>query len=135
MSTIDDALVARAAAFAGLTALIGSAPMRLYPIGAASQNSARPYVTYQLISGPRVHAMGSDPGVAHPRFQLSCWDDTSTGARNVADQVRACYSRFRGILLSVDILDVFVDDEHDLGREADTRYYQRAVDLTVWHRE
>lgn len=135
MSTIDDALVARAAAFSGLTALIGSAPMRLYPVDAATQNALRPYAIYQLISGPREHAMNADPGMVHARFQFSCWGDTSTDAKTLADQVRACYSRFRGILLGVELLDVFVDNEHDLGREPDTRLYHRAVDLTVWHRE
>jgi uncharacterized protein DUF3168 len=133
--SIDDALVARAQGFATLTALIGSAPMRLYPADAASQNVARPYVVYQLISGPRGHAMGADPGTVRARVQFTCWGDTSTDCRSVADQIRACYARFRGTISSVVIDEIFVDDEHDLGRNADTRYWQRIVDLIVMHRE
>jgi hypothetical protein len=136
VSTIDDALIARAAAFAGLTGLIGIQPnMRLYPVDAVTQNADRPYATYQLISGPPEHAMGSDPGMVRARFQFSCWGDTSTDARSVGDQVRAGYRRFRGTLLGVEILDVFVDNERDLGREPDTRLYHRVVDLIVWYRE
>ncbi|SRR6266704_3688994 len=132
MSSIDDALVTRGAAFGALTALIGA---RLYPIDAAPQNAVTPYVVYQQISGPRQHAMGSEPGVASPRFQFSCWGDTSTDARNVGDQVRACYSRFRGVVASVEILDMFVDNEIDLGLEPQTARFQRIVDFIVWHRE
>jgi hypothetical protein len=135
VSTIDDALIARAAAYGNLTALIGTSPMRLYAVDAATQNAARPYVTYQLITDPREHAMGSDPGMVRARFQLSCWGDASTDCRTVADQLRACYSRFRGTLLGVEILDVFVQGDPDLGRDPATRLYHRPVDLLVWHRE
>lgn len=136
MSSIDDALVARAAAFGGLTALIGTLPnMRLYPADAASQNATRPYVTYQLISGPRAHAMGVDPGMVKARFQFTCWGDSSTDCRSVVDQVRACYSRFKGTISSVVIDDIYVENEQDLGRDADTHYWSRIVELVVPHRE
>jgi hypothetical protein len=136
MSTIDDALVARAAAFGALTALIGSgANMRFFPAGAAPQNATRPFVTYQMVSGPREHAMGADPGMVRGRFQLTAWDDTSTGARNVGDQLRACFSRFRGTVSSVVIDDIFVENEQDGSREPDSRYWSRLLDLVVWHGE
>lgn len=136
MSTIDEALVARAAAFAGLTGLIGAQPnMRFFPADAAIQSGSRPYVVYQLISAPREHAMGVDPGMVRARFQLTCWGDTSTSARDAGDQVRLCFSRFRGTLVSVEILDVFVANEQDLGREPDTLYFRRFLDFIVWHRE
>lgn len=136
MSTIDDALIARAAATGGLTALIGAQPnMRFYPPDSAPQNPTLPYVAYHLISGPRVHAMGSDPGVAHPRFQFSCWGLTNADAKNLALQVMACFSRWRGIVATVDVLDAFLEDEHDMGRDAVTKRYHRAVDFLIWHRE
>ncbi|MGH2670866.1 MAG: tail completion protein gp17, partial [bacterium] len=87
MATIDDAIIARAAAFTGLTALIGSQPnMRLYPV-LAPQNVTAPYLTYQQVSGPRVHAMGTDPGVVNPRMQFSVWGRTNTEAKTIALQV------------------------------------------------
>jgi hypothetical protein len=135
MSTIDDALVARAQAH-GLGNLIGSgASMRFYPHDAAAQNAARPYATYQMISGPREHAMNSDPGMVRGRFQITSWGDTSTDARSVSDQVRACFSRFSGTVSSVVIDVIFVENEQDIGREEGSRYYGRSVDLIVWHRE
>lgn len=136
MSTIDDALVARAAAVAGLTALIGAQPnMRLYPADAVAQESTRPYLTYQLISGPRGHAMGSDPGTVTARFQFTCWADDSTSARGVTDQLMAGFRRVRGTISGVVIDDILVENEQDLGRNQDTRYWQRVVDLIVRYRE
>jgi hypothetical protein len=135
VSTIDDALVARAAAYANITALIGTTPVRFYPAGTASQNATRPYAIYQLISGPRAHAMGADPGMVRARFQLTAWGDTSTSCRDVGDQLRACFSRFRGTVLGVVIDDVFVENERDGSREPDSRYWSRLLDLIVWHRE
>lgn len=136
MSTIDDALVARAATVPGLTGLIGTQPnMRLYPVDTASQNAARPYVTFQQISGPPEHAMGADPGMVRARYQFDCWADTSTDALTLSDQVRAAFSRFRGTLLGVEILDILVADRRDMGRDADSRYYRRMVELFVYHRE
>jgi len=136
VSTIDDAIIARAAATAALTAVIGAQPnMRLYPPDAVPQNPATPYVAYHLISGPRVHAMGSDPGLAHPRFQFSCWGGTNTEAKNCALQVMACFSRWRGIFATVEVVDSFLEDEHDLGRDAVTKRHHRALDFFIWHRE
>jgi len=133
--SIDDAIVARAAAFGGLTALIGPQPaMRLYPT-MAPQNAVPPYVTYQQISGPRIHAMGVDPGVASPRFQFSVWGLTNTEAKTVALQVMACFSRWRGLIASVDVLDSFLENEVDLGRDDVALLHQRIVDFILWHRE
>src|SRR6202165_5895011 len=99
MSTIDDAIITRAAATGALTALIGAQPnMRLYPPDSVPQNPTTPYVVYHLIGAPRVHAMGVDPGQVRSRFQFSCWADTNTDAKNVALQVMACFNRWRGIV-------------------------------------
>ena len=108
--------------------------MRLYP-AVAPQNVAAPYVTYQQISGPRIHAMGADPGVVNPRMQFSVWGRTNTEAKTVALQVMASFSRWRGVFATVDVLDSFLENEADLGLEPDTKLHQRMVDFAMWHRE
>jgi uncharacterized protein DUF3168 len=131
--SIDDAIYAKADSHAGLEALIG-APPRLYPM-VAPQNAVTPYVTYQQISGPRVHAMGTDPGVASPRFQFSAWGATNTEAKTVALQLLACFSRWRGVMASVDVLDSLLENEADLGRDEEAQLHQRIMDFVIWHRE
>lgn len=133
MPSIDDAIYAKADSHGGLEGLIGSPP-RLYPM-IAPQNVAAPYVTYQQISGQRIHAMGTDPGVANPRFQFSAWAATNTEAKNIALQLMACYSRWRGIIAGVEVLDGFLENEVDLGRDEDGKLHQRVVDFIIWHRE
>ena len=134
MATIEDAIFTRGSTFAGLTALLGTNPTRLYPTQ-APQNAVAPYVTYQMISDPREHAMGVDPGVAHPRFQFSPWAKTRTEAKAVTVQLIACYSRWRGIVASVDVLDSFLDNEGDVGLDDVVLLYQRFVDFLISHRE
>lgn len=134
MATIEDAIFTRGSTFGGLTALLGTNPTRLYPVQ-APQNAVAPYVTYQMISGPREHAMGSDPGVAHPRFQFSPWAKTRTEAKAITVQLIACYSRWRGVVATIDVLDSFLDNEGDLGLDDVVLLYQRFVDFIISHRE
>lgn len=135
MSTIDDAIVARAGAFGGLTALIAAPPdMRLSPAN-APQNVDAPYVVYQQISGPRIHAMGADPGVVNPRMQFTVWGRTNTEAKTVGLQIMACFSRWRGVVLGVDVMDSFLENDVDLGLDPESRLHQRAIDFLMWHRE
>lgn len=95
MPSIEAAIEARAVAVAGLTALIGTAPTRFYPVKAA-QGSMLPYVTYQIISAPRVHAMTADPN-AQPRVQMDVWASTWASARLVRDQLLAAFDRWSGV--------------------------------------
>jgi hypothetical protein len=132
--TIEDAIFARGSAFAGLTALLGTNPTRLYPVQ-APQNAVTPYVTYQMISDPREHAMGADPGVAHPRFQFTPFAKTRTEAKAVTLQVIACYSRWSGTFASVDVLKSFLENEGDLGFDDTVLLFQRYVDFLMSHRE
>jgi len=134
MPTIEDAIFARGSTFSGLTALLGVNPTRLYPVQ-APQGAVPPYVTYQLISNPREHAMGADPGVAHPRFQFTPFGRTRTEAKTVTLQLIACFSRWGGTFASVDVLKSFLENEGDLGFDDTTLLHQRFVDFMMSHRE
>lgn len=86
---------ARAIAVPGLTALIGTAPTRFYPVE-AQQGSIMPYVTYQVVSAPRLHVMMADKDV-QPRIQLDIWAATWASARQVRDQLLVAFDRWSGI--------------------------------------
>lgn len=90
-ANIDAAIEARALAFAGLTALIGTNPVRLYPLEAA-QKAILPYVTYQVITDPPWHTMGADKD-AQARVQFDVWASSWAIAKQVRDQVLACFDR------------------------------------------
>jgi hypothetical protein len=130
---LDEAIYAKADAHAGLEGLIG-APPRLYPM-VAPQNGTAPYATYQQISGPRVHAMGTDPGVASPRYQFSAWGTSNSEAKLIAIQLIACFSRWRGVVAGTEVLDSFLENELDLGLDDVALLHQRVVDFLIWHRE
>ena len=132
---IEEALYTYLSTHAGLSALVST---RVYPV-VMPQGCTLPAVTYQKIDGPRVHAMGSDAGLAHPRFQVSCWGSTYKSTKDVAAQVRAALQDYTGTMGGaggVSVGGVFLDDENDLFDDAaGTGVYHVALDFIVWHTE
>lgn len=102
MASIEAAVEARGAAFANLTALIGTAPTRLYPVVAA-QGAPLPYITHQTIDDPPVHTMGADKE-SQARVQFDIWASSWAIAKQVRDQVLACYDRFSGLFGGTTVL-------------------------------
>ena len=108
MASIETALETRAAATAGLTALIGTDPVRLYPTQ-ATQGAVLPYVTYQVISDPPVHVMSADKE-SQARVQLDVWASTWTSAKAVRDQVLVALDRCAGSFGGTTILGSVCDN-------------------------
>lgn len=74
---------------AGTCTLIGTPPaMRLFPFGEADQNTPKPYVTWQLITGQPENYLGNLPDADHYRVQLDTWADTQASAILVAKTIR-----------------------------------------------
>lgn len=136
MSLIEDAVFARAAANAGLIALIGTNPMRFWP-ELAVQDPPYPFCLYRQISAPREHAMGSEPGIVHGRYQIDCYALTRTEAQDLAAAVRACFSRWRGATAGVVVQDTFIDNEQDTGAELvnSIAVHRRITDLIIHYAE
>jgi hypothetical protein len=127
--SIEDAVYARLTAVAGVTALIAT---RVYPVR-VPQNPTYPLASYQKISDVPAHAMGSDAGVRTARVQVTAWGATYDDAKNVAIQVVAALSRFRGTSASVVVQDVFFENEVDLGFDAEALVHQVADDFFVYY--
>jgi len=95
MPSIEAAIEARGAAHAGLTALITSGgKTRLYP-EVAEQGATLPYVTYSIITDPPVHVMAADKE-SQARVQFDVWASSWAIAKQVRDQLVACYDRLKG---------------------------------------
>lgn len=130
---IEEALYAHLSAYANLTALVSN---RIYP-KILPQKGTYPAITYQKISGPRLHTLQTDPGTARPRFQISCWAQTYNQAKAVAKQVQIALQDFSGVMGGVggvQVDAVLLENEYD-AFEDETGLYQVPVDFIIWHQE
>lgn len=130
MAELEAAIKSRLGAYGGLTALVAS---RVYPLQ-LPQRPTLPAVTYRRIDGPREHAMGADPGLAHPRIQVDSWGASYADTKAVATQVRGALQRWRGIAAGVEVLAVYLQGDED-GYEPETKQWRVRQDWIVWHRE
>lgn len=133
MAVAEQALYARLAAVAGVTALVST---RIYPVK-LPQNATLPAVTYQRVSTSRAGAMGADPGVAWARIQVTSWATSYSGLKSLSEAVRAALQRYSGSSGGVTVLDVTLDSELDLygEDESEAGVFAVAQDFTVIHRE
>lgn len=126
---IEETIFSRLSNFAGLTALIGASPVRLYPV-IMPEGTTHPVVTYQLISGIREVAMGADPGLVKARYQFTAWAPTNLAARAVIKQIRLALERYR----TTGLEDCFIETEYDVFDEA-AILHGRGLDVIVNHTE
>ena len=94
------------------------------------QGTAKPAVTYQLISKPTEAAMGTDPGLVHARYQFTAWAETNLAARNTLKQVRLALERYR----TTGLQDCFIETEYDVFDEA-AILHGRGLDVIMHHTE
>ena len=131
--TFETALYSYLSNFAGLAALVST---RIYP-RQLPQNSTLPAVVYQRISGPRVHAMGSDPGITYPRYQFTCHGTTPASAEAVSDQIRRAFQNYSGTMGGVGGVTVHYCESEDGPNDYDptTNSYRSVIDVEIWHGE
>jgi len=107
----------------------------IYAFGGVPDNTPNPYAVVQRISRPRVHAMGSDPGLCSPRFQVSAWSNASYDeARKVADAVIGAIQDYSGTAKSTTIHRIFFEGDRD-DYDPDTKEHGVLMDFIVWHDE
>jgi len=126
---IEDALVALLGDSTTVSALVED---RIYPIE-MPPNTPMPTLVYQQISGPRVHSHSGFSSLAYPLFQISCWGDDYTEAKNLADAVMAALDGYVGTKAGVEIYALIVNGSRDMGEpEEDT--YRVIVEVEAWHK-
>tara|TARA_R110002167_G_scaffold242973_1_gene448550 strand:- start:286 stop:651 length:366 start_codon:yes stop_codon:yes gene_type:complete len=73
---------------AGVTALLGSSPCRLYPFGLAPQGVTKPYAVWQQISGAPENYINQRPDMDLFTLQVDCWSPSATASHAVALALR-----------------------------------------------
>ena len=119
---IEEAIFTRGSTHAGMTGLIGAGnDCRFYP-GRVPPEAVLPAASYQRIPGAdeEPQAMGVGAGVTTARYQITAWAATYQMARDLADQIRAAFARWRGVVAGVTIQDSLPvltneEDEPDAG--------------------
>jgi len=76
------------AADAGVTALLGASPTRLYPFGEAPQGVVYPYAVWQLVGGSPENYINQRPDIDSFTVQVDVYADTGTTARSIATALR-----------------------------------------------
>lgn len=77
-----------AAADPAATALLGSAPVRLYPFGEAPQGVTLPYAVWQLVSGAPENYLAGRPDIDGFTLQVDVYASTGASARAVGAALR-----------------------------------------------
>lgn len=117
-----------------IASLIGSgSAARLYPVK-LPQGPTMPAITYQTISGQRVHSADGASGLSGPRIQIDCWGSTYAQADALFEAVRKRLDGYRGPAGSKDIQGAFFDTERDF-YEADAELYRKSADFIIWNTE
>ena len=130
---IEKAVYGRLSSYTGLTDLVGTSPVRVYPLK-LPQNPTYPAVTYCRVSTVRPSAMGSDTGDAQSRVQVDSWDSTELGTLNVSEQVRAALQRWTGTAGGVQVTHGHVANQM-MVYEEDVQKWRVIQDFILWQKE
>jgi len=132
---LEEALFSHLSGYAGLTALVGT---RIY-LGKAPEGAEKPYVVFQQVSGPRIHAMGSDPTISQPRYQFTAWAQTLLGAKTVSVQVIAALKNYKNQLMGgangVYIQAVLLENDGTDTYDPDTKLSGNITEFIIWYEE
>jgi hypothetical protein len=107
---VEESLHKRLKDYTGLKNLVST---RVYP-DVLPQGVTYPAVTYSLVIDGREHAMGSDPGIYGPTYQVTAWAETKSSAKSVAAQIESCLKDFSGVMGGtggVTVQRIFADGE------------------------
>jgi hypothetical protein len=96
-----------------------------------------PVCVYHEISSERDSAMSVDTKVVHARVQIDCWDTTRIAVRDLNEQVRLCFQRWRGTVAGVVVQDTFIDSQDDYAPELvdGVLLHRRSTDLMIHYLE
>jgi len=112
-------IFAKVAADPGVTALLGSSPVRFFPFGQATQGVQKPYAVWQLISGGvPYNNLNCRPGGARYRIQIDVYASTASAARSAADAIEHAIE-----------LDCHVVSYNGEFRDPETQNYRSSFDV------
>ena len=115
------ATFATLAANAGVTAIFGSSPCRIYPQGEAPQAPTLPYAVQQLVGGAPENYLESRANIDSARVQFDVYAASASAARAGASAIRTALEGM-GYLVS------FNTD----GRDPDTNNARYSFDMEFY---
>lgn len=128
-----DALLQTLAAESTLTALVAA---RMYPLR-VPQSDQLPALTVSQVSGGAVQHFGGPSLTSSIRVQISCWDLTYTGAKELSDVVELLYDGFSGDMQTVHVQGMHllntVDGQVPPIDNNDVARYFIALDFRLWY--
>lgn len=104
-----------------VTALVAQ---RIYRNGHAPQDTARPYITWQVVGGGPLNNLSDNPNMDNMRVRVWCYSNESAGsaaARNLAKAVRDALEAVTHVIAGP--FDDF---------EPDTRLFVWVMDAEFW---
>lgn len=104
---IDDAILVRLKAYAGLTALVGQ---RIFP-NLVPQGQALPAVTFMTVSDIKNHILTGQLALEQPMIQYTARATTKAAARAVANQIKAALNDFSGTLSGIVVQHIRLENE------------------------
>lgn len=126
---IEEAVFSRLSSSTDVTSLVPA--IRIRP-SHLPQDPTFPAVTYHLISKTRTHAMTADTGDTFARIQVSSWDESYSGVKDVAEGVRVAMQRWSSTGI---VKDSFLENEHDLPFDLRTETYHVVQDYRICFKE
>lgn len=109
MSVIEEILLARLRANAGVQVFVGSgSSARIYPL-TLPQKATLPAITYQQITATLNMTYG--PSFDQPLIQFSAWSSYYLEAKNLAAAIRAAINDYRDLTSSPQVISVRVESE------------------------
>ncbi len=105
---------------ASVTAL-GSNPIRFYPHGQATQNTLKPYATWQIVAGTPENYLGQTPDIDGVLIQIDVWADTQSAASSTADQIRDALEG-----------DMHMTSFGQTEKDTATNLYRYRMDFSFW---
>jgi hypothetical protein len=72
---------------AGVSALLGVSPHRLYPFGEAPEGVTKPYAVWQMVTGSPENYLSGRPDLDGFTLQVDVYAVTATSARTVTDAI------------------------------------------------
>jgi len=142
-ATIETALANHLAADSAVAALVSDRIFRAGNVPSSVNRRSQAYIVYQRISSPRERHQGGPAGLAHPRFQFSCYAPASKTAKQVCDAVREAVHTASGAIgaagNTVTVKVCVPEDEREspaLPSDASAKHTPCYVlDVVVWHAE
>jgi len=130
MTTIAAGLRTYLIAGATVATLVGT---RVYP-SKLPQKPTLPAISYQRISGDRVHSTDGASGLARIQFQIDVWGSTYGSVDALFEAVRKRLDGYRGAVGAIVTQGIFLERERDM-YDDEAELYRRSADFTVWTEE